>query len=325
MKHLISLFAALSLSVPWIIAQTTPTDAETKAKIREIKLSEQYIYTDAMSTNSFDEARNMAVEELRIQVSSLLAEEGKGEAFAEEAMRRMDMSSKLLQYKQMGMFKVFAYIGKNVLTSEATAEKQAETPVETPAVTAGQPATQEAVPADSAALATTPATPTAVPEMEQEDSFTLEDTDSTAVVTLPDTTAVAALPDTTAVAEAAEQEAVRPTKAIVTTPVSETVETDSLFAPQLRIIGDLLALDSYEGIMLYLNAMKEDGRLMYGRISTLIRPEEAYLIIVKDGKLVTVLDQGDSGERANLRTHQQDNIRNYKGYAVIWLKVFDKK
>ena len=315
----------LLLSIPWAIAQTTPTDAETKAKIRKIKLSEQYIYTDAMSANSFDEARDMAVEELRIQVSSLLAEEGKGEAFAEEAMRRMDMSSKLLQYKQMGMFKVFAYVGKNVLTSEATAEKQAETPVETPAVTAGQPATQEAVPADSAALATTPATPTAVPEMEQEDSFTLEDTDSTAVVTLPDTTAVAALPDTTAVAEAAEQEAVRPTKAIVTTPVSETVETDSLFAPQLRIIGDLLALDSYEGIMLYLNAMKEDGRLMYGRISTLIRPEEAYLIIVKDGKLVTVLDQGDSGERANLRTHQQDNIRNYKGYAVIWLKVFDKK
>ena len=325
MKHLISLFAMLLLSIPWAIAQTTPTDAETKAKIRKIKLSEQYIYTDAMSANSFDEARDMAVEELRIQVSSLLAEEGKGEAFAEEAMKRMDMSSKLLQYKQMGMFKVFAYIDKNVLTSEATAEKQAETPVETPAVTAGQPATQEAVPADSAALATTPATPTAVPEMEQEDSFTLEDTDSTAVVTLPDTTAVAALPDTTAVAEAAEQEAVRPTKAIVTTPVSETVETDSLFAPQLRIIGDLLALDSYEGIMLYLNAMKEDGRLMYGRISTLIRPEEAYLIIVKDGKLVTVLDQGDSGERANLRTHQQDNIRNYKGYAVIWLKVFDKK
>ncbi len=324
----------LLLSIPWAIAQTTPTDAETKAKIRKIKLSEQYIYTDAMSANSFDEARDMAVEELRIQVSSLLAEEGKGEAFAEEAMRRMDMSSKLLQYKQMGMFKVFAYIDKNILTSEATAEKQAETPAETPAVTAGQPATQEAVPADSAALATTPATPTAVPEMEQEDSFTLEDTDSTAVVTLPDTTAVvtlpdttavAALPDTTAVAEAAEQEAVRPTKAIVTTPVSETVETDSLFAPQLRIIGDLLALDSYEGIMLYLNAMKEDGRLMYGRISTLIRPEEAYLIIVKDGKLVTVLDQGDSGERANLRTHQQDNIRNYKGYAVIWLKVFDKK
>ena len=315
----------LLLSIPWAIAQTTPTDAETKAKIRKIKLSEQYIYTDAMSANSFDEARDMAVEELRIQVSSLLAEEGKGEAFAEEAMRRMDMSSKLLQYKQMGMFKVFAYIDKNILTSEATAEKQAETPVETPAVTAGQPATQEAVPADSAALATTPATPTAVAEMEQEDSFTLEDTDTTAVVTLPDTTAVAALPDTTAVAEAAEQEAVRPTKAIVTTPVSETVETDSLFAPQLRIIGDLLALDSYEGIMLYLNAMKEDGRLMYGRISTLIRPEEAYLIIVKDGKLVTVLDQGDSGERANLRTHQQDNIRNYKGYAVIWLKVFDKK
>lgn len=315
MKHLISLFAALSLSVPWIIAQTTPTDAETKAKIREIKLSEQYIYTDAMSANSFDEARNMAVEELRIQVSSLLAEEGKGEAFAEEAMRRMDMSSKLLQYKQMGMFKVFAYVGKNVLTGEAAAEETAETPV----VTVEPPVAQETVPTDSTASATAPAAPAAVTDVEQEDSFTLEDTDST------DIAAVATLPDTTAVAEAATKEETRPAETVVTTPVSETVETDSLFAPQLRIIGDLLALDSYEGIMLYLNAMKEDGRLMYGRISTLVKPEEAYLIIVKDGKLVTVLDQGDSGERANLRTRQPDNIRNYKGHAVIWLKVFDKK
>lgn len=315
MKHLISLFAALSLSVPWIIAQTTPTDAETKAKIREIKLSEQYIYTDAMSANSFDEARNMAVEELRIQVSSLLAEEGKGEAFAEEAMRRMNMSSKLLQYKQMGMFKVFAYVGKNVLTGEAAAEETAETPV----VTVEPPVAQETVPTDSTASATAPAAPAAVTDVEQEDSFTLEDTDST------DIAAVATLPDTTAVAEAATKEETRPAETVVTTPVSETVETDSLFAPQLRIIGDLLALDSYEGIMLYLNAMKEDGRLMYGRISTLVKPEEAYLIIVKDGKLVTVLDQGDSGERANLRTRQPDNIRNYKGHAVIWLKVFDKK
>lgn len=315
MKHLISLFAALSLSVPWIIAQTTPTDAETKAKIRKIKLSEQYIYTDAMSANSFDEARNMAVEELRIQVSSLLAEEGKGEAFAEEAMRRMDMSSKLLQYKQMGMFKVFAYVGKNVLTGEAAAEETAETPV----VTVEPPVAQETVPTDSTASATAPAAPAAVTDVEQEDSFTLEDTDST------DIAAVATLPDTTAVAEAATKEETRPAETVVTTPVSETVETDSLFAPQLRIIGDLLALDSYEGIMLYLNAMKEDGRLMYGRISTLVKPEEAYLIIVKDGKLVTVLDQGDSGERANLRTRQPDNIRNYKGHAVIWLKVFDKK
>lgn len=315
MKHLISLFAALSLSVPWIIAQTTPTDAETKAKIRKIKLSEQYIYTDAMSANSFDEARNMAVEELRIQVSSLLAEEGKGEAFAEEAMRRMDMSSKLLQYKQMGMFKVFAYVGKNVLTGEAAAEETAETPV----VTVEPPVAQETVPTDSTASATAPAAPAAVTDVEQEDSFTLEDADST------DIAAVATLPDTTAVAEAATKEETRPAETVVTTPVSETVETDSLFAPQLRIIGDLLALDSYEGIMLYLNAMKEDGRLMYGRISTLVKPEEAYLIIVKDGKLVTVLDQGDSGERANLRTRQPDNIRNYKGHAVIWLKVFDKK
>ena len=73
--------------------------------------------------------------------------------------------------------------------------------------------------------------------------------------------------------------------------------------------------------MLYLNAMKEDGRLMYGKMSTLRSPEEAYLIIVKNGRLVTVLNKGNK-QRVNLRTQQSEDVQRYKGYAVIWLKVF---
>ena len=102
---------------------------------------------------------------------------------------------------------------------------------------------------------------------------------------------------------------------------TDTLPADTLPEKHQRVIGDLLALDTYEGVMLYLNAMKEDGRLMYGKMSALRRPEEAYLIIVKNGQLLTILDRGNN-PRTNLKTHQPEDIRKYKGHAVIWLKVF---
>ena len=67
-------------------------------------------------------------------------------------------------------------------------------------------------------------------------------------------------------------------------------DLELLPAADERVVTDLLALDTYESVMLYLDGMKEDGRLMYGRLSTLVSPQEAYLVIVKDGHLVTILD-----------------------------------
>ena len=73
--------------------------------------------------------------------------------------------------------------------------------------------------------------------------------------------------------------------------------------------------------MLYLDAMQDDGRLVYGRIATLTSPEQAYLIIIKDSKLIAVLDKG-KGERMNLKTKEMEVVKKYRGHAIIWMKTF---
>lgn len=99
------------------------------------------------------------------------------------------------------------------------------------------------------------------------------------------------------------------------------ITEEELEAPLNQNVSALLALDTYESVMLYLEAMQDDGRLVYGRISTLTNPEQAYLIIIKDGKLVAVLDKG-KGERMNLKTKEMEIVKKYKGHAVIWMKTF---
>lgn len=99
------------------------------------------------------------------------------------------------------------------------------------------------------------------------------------------------------------------------------IPDEELEKPLQQDVNAILGLGTYESVMLYLDAMQDDGRLVYGRIATLTSPETAYLIIVKDGKLITVLGQG-KGERMNLKTHTMEPVQKYRGYAIIWMKTF---
>lgn len=89
-----------------------------------------------------------------------------------------------------------------------------------------------------------------------------------------------------------------------------------------RALKDLLNLDTYESVMMYLSSMKEDGRLMYGSLKKMIRPERSFLIVIKEGKLETILNKG-TGDRINLRTMMPESVRNYIGCGIIWLQVFN--
>lgn len=306
MKQLLFLSVLLLGVLTELSAQTTANDSLAKAKVREIKLSEKYIYAEAISPTGFNEASAAAVDELRINVASLEAEQGKNKQATQETLQRLDSLYLKITYKQMSLFKAFVYVSPDAL---AGLEKE-----------------EDAVPTISVSPEIAPApseTPEETPQAETpplvSDSIA-PGTPAEASFTVTDPVPVAA-PDTT-VATTANL----PTETKAPTPVTVEISTDTIPMDTLpekhqRVIGDLLALDTYEGIMLYLNAMKEDGRLMYGKMSALRRPEEAYLIIVKDGQLLTILDRGKN-PRTNLKTHQPEDIRQYKGHAVIWLKVF---
>ncbi len=99
------------------------------------------------------------------------------------------------------------------------------------------------------------------------------------------------------------------------------ISEEELEEPLNQDVSALLALDTYTNVMLYLDAMQDDGRLVYGRIATLTSPEQAYLIIIKDSKLITVLDKG-KGERMNLKTKEMEVVKKYQGHAIIWMKTF---
>lgn len=99
------------------------------------------------------------------------------------------------------------------------------------------------------------------------------------------------------------------------------ISEEELEKPLSQDVNALLALDTYESVMLYLDAMQDDGRLVYGRIATLTSPEQAYLIIIKDGKLIAVLDKG-KGQRLNLKTKEMEVVKKYQGHAIIWMKTF---
>ena len=64
----LSMLCVLSVS-----AQTERNDSTVRERIKEIKLEGKSLYADAVSLDGFEEARQMAVEELRIAVGSELA------------------------------------------------------------------------------------------------------------------------------------------------------------------------------------------------------------------------------------------------------------
>ena len=314
MKTILSTVIFLLLVSQEATAQSTPADSTARAQVREIKLSEQYVYADAVSPNSFEEAIQAATEELRIQASTLLYEK----KITLETIGRMDSICQNLQYKQMSMFKAFVYVPKNKLLGREEDSETADA-----SISPSQEKVHREVAAETAPSSISPDTPkekefalneTGTETAQNEKSKVEENLQTPSTSSLPADT-IDLVADTKPVQETDSTEI--PTNPI---PTNEMV-TDTLPDKQQRVITDLLDLDTYESVMLYLNAMKEDGRLMYGKMSTLRSPEEAYLIIVKNGRLVTVLNKGNK-QRVNLRTQQSEDVQKYKGYAVIWLKVF---
>ena len=65
-----------------------------------------------MSGNGYAEAGTMAVEELRVQVATLLTEEQRDKDEVKRLVGGLEGLCESLRYSQMGMFKVFAYVSK---------------------------------------------------------------------------------------------------------------------------------------------------------------------------------------------------------------------
>ncbi|MBR6539790.1 MAG: hypothetical protein IKT76_08040 [Bacteroides sp.] len=334
------LLLLVSLCTVSLMAQEGDIEA-VKKEIRDIKLSEKYIYGEGTSAKSLEIAHDIAAEKMHVNILTMLTDEGYTSKDANTRWEQLQSSLRCLEYHQGPLYKSFVYLPEVALLKEVAAD-ETETPAEETTTDpievveiveeVAPPVEQvlELVVADTIAVAEV-----ALAEVVEETIEVVEE------VVAADTIQVVELVIEEEVAgeEVVEEELVEEAVAAVATDTIATPEQDfSLEAARpaqvvvnhpfdempdyhQRIIRELLDLDTYDAVMLYLDTMKEDGRIMFGSVNTLINPEQAYLIIIKDGQLVTILNRG-KGERTNLKTNTPDLLNNYRGYAVIWMKIY---
>lgn len=334
------LLLLVSLCTMSLMAQEGNTEA-IKKEIRDIKLSEMYIYGEGTSAKSLEIAHDIAAEKMHVNILTLLTDEGYTSKDANTRWEQLKSSLKCLEYHQGPLYKSFVYLPEVALLKEVAAD-ETETPaeetttdpveiVETVAEVA-PPAEEvpEPVVVDTIAVAEVELEEVVEEAMEVVEEVVATDTiqvveqvieeevadDEVVEEELVEEAVAAVATDTIATPEQDfSLEAARPAQVVVNHPFDEMPDYHQ------RIIRELLDLDTYDAVMLYLDTMKEDGRIMFGSVNTLINPEQAYLIIIKDGQLVTILNRG-KGERTNLKTNTPDLLNNYRGYAVIWMKIY---
>lgn len=325
-----------------------PDAGAVRTKIREVKLSERYVYSEGMSKNNAEEAAEAAILGLQTEANRILSELGKERAEKTPILQKVDEKREMFAYQTGTIYKVFVYVPISLITgvepeetviASVDVEPAAAQPIEPAPVVVPQP--EPAEPQDSVQVVEQAEEPAPVLEM----SPTAEEK--------PDSVKQAELAHNMGLSQEPLEEQKRAEQGDtpdrdyrVDTSVKETMiklmdmaemktkgpvpvpdlkkepsPLDTTNPTTYQVLTTLLGLDTYEGVMLYLDAMKDDGRVMYGKLSALRNPEKVYFVIVKDGKLVTVLNKGGR-ERVNLKTNQPELITNYIGYGVIWLLIF---
>lgn len=316
-----------------------------RSKVREIKLSEKYAYAESGSTTDFAEAKLAVGEKLHATAISLMAEHQKGKEEMKNIWAKVEKQKLFMEYTNGPLFKVFAYVPKSSLI-EIPTKAEAATNTATHAVsTPPQPALAVApivedtltdVPsvAETDSIIQIVAQQTGQPVTPQDSHVQKEkvynvDENTAALILkmLPIADSKHSSTEKPDMSQSSADQAQAATEEKATEEQTAKVEVSDPWAGisenTRRVLTDLLAMETYESAMIYLSAMKEDGRLMYGSLKKVIMPERSYLLIIKDGKVETVLSKGTS-ERTNLKSLKQESIRKYIGYGIIWIQVFDK-
>lgn len=312
------------------IAQETPE--AVKAKIKEVKLSEKYVYAETTSTQSLAEAQQNAIDLLRRNALNLLTEKEGDPKQAEKVWDELGKQYERLTVSADSLFRVFVYIPKDRLLANKVADTMPATPiVQAEKASAATPTSalseedflfeapkEEDTQMDEATLLRffgqmemVESKPQKINSEVAEKASTPVETPQPKQVASVEATPVEAVPveATVASVEAAPVEAA-PAEVAPVAPV-----------PLRKELQDMLAMKTYKEALVYLNRQKEEGRAIYGRIKTMTAPAKSYLLVVRNGEMVTILDRGAS-VRTNLKTNLEEPIKNYLGYGVIWFQLF---
>lgn len=353
MKKLSYLLILLLFPIVAFAQEATEQDKENKEKIKVIKLSEDYVYADAVTEDNLSEAQQNSMDLLRANVNAIFAERfHMPKEDVEEIWDVIEDKCQNVTIKKGDLFRVFTYIMKDYLfpgkkkkkvkneeLAEVKASKDEILPDEIEEVSEALVNDSLPTAAQNEILAFVPeAKPdvTSQPESQQtqevgESEATLQDKtqEVASEVTDDPTEAATEIPVPVTTSVVAEEPV---TTTVIATPVSqveepvvsgkEEIAVSSPSAPALDpIVKELLKTQTYKELISLLDQKKEEGTLIYGRIKTMRSPDRCYLAIFKKSEVVTILGKGDK-ERLNLKTNTEDSLNNYKGHGVIWFQIF---
>lgn len=115
------------------------------------------------------------------------------------------------------------------------------------------------------------------------------------------------MPDGTVTNENTMEESTKQTQSNTNnTTATKTTTTQSISNINSPIISQLIKLTDSKDVGVLLNENKLNGNLIYGRLNTIDDIKNCYFVIIKSGKLVDVLDQGETSIRNGLITG--DNV-----------------
>ena len=86
---------------------------------------------------------------------------------------------------------------------------------------------------------------------------------------------------------------------------------------------EMAAITGFADIEPYVKGLKNEGKLRaYGKYASLPEDDACHIFIYdRDGDVVAVIRQTADGHQYNLRTKNDDNVRNYKNCGAIWLQL----
>lgn len=333
----ITLFLAMGL-VPLLVYSQgiTVSQDSLREKVRDIKLSEKYVYAEATTPVGMSEAQQYSLDLLHVHVIGFFSQRFKMDPKdVEEIWDVIEDKCQNVVIKNGDLFRVCTYILKDAFAFHKNPGKALEKWKRAEA----ERVQQDSLKQDNA---------------ESELKLTADDTrkvggivsllnqvgvetEDGSVVNKPEQVVADTVPTlyssapTTVVMTTPEA----PSKVI--TPATTTGKTSSVESPieieelssaveslpdtDRLLVTNLLALNSFDEVLSFLEKGQREGKLIYGNVKTIKNPQASYLVIIKDKRLITVLNKG-AKERTNLKTNTADALKNYKGHGVIWFQVF---
>jgi len=290
--------------------QQDPYAAE-KAKIREIKLSGEYYYSDVSSADVED------VKAMARQLIVLSVQER--EQTSKDVSKLVADSCRYILLKRMDRPRVFAYVSKEAVAVWLRGKKpeQPLPPVDTNRERASVPpmiATKDSLPATQSDMSVRSAkdTATVVTPVVRKDTTRVTVRD-TVRVTIRDTNRVV-VQDTTRVLI---QDT---TRVRVTDTVRNRFEIRTTGNDRLDRISRMKTISEVEAWFI---AEKRAGRMMFGKLETAVHPENCYLLVFsREGKVVAVLDKGEKSRRNLITGKAGDRMENYPKHGVIWFTLY---